>query len=128
MDLWDIRPCGCFSLRCAEVAWNLRELGLWHGEARTVSGATWNELLDQWHKSERRQVLRELLKERDGVDPDTVIIPPPKAKQMGLTSTVVFSAGNLCPEGSVIKATSIDPTVIDADGVFQSRARESLYE
>ncbi len=93
-----------------------------------MSGATWNELLDQWHKSERRQVLRELLKERDGVDPDTVIIPPPKAKQMGLTSTVVFPAGNLCPEGSVIKATSIDPTVIDADGVYIARQdpRESL--
>ncbi len=110
-----------------EVAWHLRELGLWHGEARTVSGATWNELLDQWHRSERRQVLRELLKERDGVDPDTVIIPPVKAKQMGLTSTVVFPSGNLCPEGSVIKATSIDPTVIDADGVYRKAGPARVF-
>ncbi len=31
-----------------EVAWHLRELGLLKAEARTVTGMTWNELLDQW--------------------------------------------------------------------------------
>src|SRR6202035_529075 len=36
-------------------------------------------------------------------------------RSRGLTSTVCFPVGNLAPEGSVIKATSIDPTLIDAD-------------
>ena len=41
------------------------------------------------------------------------------AKQRGLTSTVCFPTGNLCPEGAVIKATAIDPAVVDADGVYR---------
>jgi xylonate dehydratase len=36
-----------------------------------------------------------------------------------LTSTVTFPCGNLAPEGSVVKSTSIDPSVVDADGVFR---------
>jgi dihydroxyacid dehydratase/phosphogluconate dehydratase len=63
--------------------------------------------------------MRKLLLDRDGVDPDQVILPPQVAKEKGLTSTVCFPLGNLCPEGSVIKATSIDPSVVDADGVYR---------
>src|SRR6185503_2564849 len=37
----------------------------------------------------------------------------------GLTSTVTFPLGNLAPEGSVIKSTAIDPSVVDADGVYR---------
>jgi dihydroxyacid dehydratase/phosphogluconate dehydratase len=43
---------------------------------------------------------------------------PDHARSRGLTSTVCFPVGNLAPEGSVIKATAIDPTLIDADGRF----------
>jgi putative YjhG/YagF family dehydratase len=102
-----------------EIAWHLREMGVLRSDARTVSGQTWNEILDQWHKSPRRQAMRKLLLDRDGVDPDQVILPPQVAKEKGLTSTVCFPLGNLCPEGSVIKATSIDPSVVDADGVYR---------
>ena len=63
--------------------------------------------------------LKRLLAERDGIDPDEVIIPPAQARERGMTSTVCFPIGNLCPEGSVIKATSIDPSVVDADGVYR---------
>ena len=56
---------------------------------------------------------------RDGVNPDDVIMNPSVAKLRGLTSTVAFPRGNLAPEGSVIKATSIDPTVVDPDGVYR---------
>ena len=42
-----------------------------------------------------------------------------RARTAGLTSTVVFPLGNLAPEGSVIKATAIDPSVIAADGVYR---------
>ena len=102
-----------------EVAWHLRELGLWKTDAKTVSGMTWDELLDQWESCERRRICRDHLQMADGVDADDVIIPPERAKQIGLTSTVCFPDGNLCPEGSVIKATSIDPTVLDEHGVYR---------
>ena len=110
-----------------EVAWHLRELGLLKTDARTVTGMTWDELLDQWQTSDRRAACRQRLAEADGVDPDTVILPPPKAREMGLTSTVCFPTGNLCPEGSVIKATSIDPTVIDDDGVYRKRGPARVF-
>lgn len=102
-----------------EIAWHLREMGILRCEARTITGQTWNEILDHWKKSPRRHSLRQLLLRRDGVDPDQVILPPKLAKEKGLTSTVCFPKGNLCPEGSVIKATSIDPSVVDADGVYR---------
>ncbi len=110
-----------------EVAWHLRELGLLRAEAMTVSGMTWNELLDEWVTSERREVCRERLRQSDGIDPDDVIIPPKTAIKRGLTSTVCFPMGNLCPEGSVIKATSIDPTVVSDDGVYRNRGRARVF-
>lgn len=110
-----------------EVAWHLRELGLLKADARTVTGMNWNELLDQWHTSERRRICREHLQQVDRVDPDDVIMPPDVARSRGLTSTVCFPAGNLCPEGSVIKATSIDPTVIDDDGVYRKRGPARVF-
>jgi dihydroxyacid dehydratase/phosphogluconate dehydratase len=44
---------------------------------------------------------------------------PARAREQGLTSTVTFPRGNLAPEGSVIKSTAIDPTVVDPDGVYR---------
>ncbi|RPI09669.1 MAG: YjhG/YagF family D-xylonate dehydratase, partial [Acidobacteriales bacterium] len=67
----------------------------------------------------RRETLRALLKQRDSVDPADVIMDPQTAPARGMTSTVCFPTGNLAPEGSVIKSTSIDPTVVDPDGVFR---------
>ncbi|TWT52450.1 Dihydroxy-acid dehydratase [Rubripirellula amarantea] len=110
-----------------EVAWHLRELGLLKADAKTVTGMTWNEILDQWRTCERREVCRERLREADGVNPDDVIIPPAEARRRGLTSTVCFPSGNLCPEGSVIKATSIDPSVIDDDGVYRKRGPARVF-
>jgi dihydroxyacid dehydratase/phosphogluconate dehydratase len=60
-----------------------------------------------------------MLRERDGVDPDDVIMSPSQAQARGLTSTVTFPQGNLAPEGSVIKSTAIDARVVDADGVYR---------
>ena len=110
-----------------EIMWHLREAGAIHGECMTVIGQTWDEILDAWQTSPRRAALREHLIQRDGVDPDAVIIPPARAKQQGLTSTVAFPVGNLCPEGSVIKATAIDPSVIDADGVFRHTGPAKVF-
>ena len=60
-----------------------------------------------------------MLRERDGVDPDDVIMDPGTAAKRGLTSTVCLPTGNLAPGGSVIKSTGIDPRVVDEDGVFR---------
>jgi dihydroxyacid dehydratase/phosphogluconate dehydratase len=53
------------------------------------------------------------------VAPEDVIMSPEQARARGLTGTLVFPTGNLAPEGSVIKATSIDPSVVGADGVYR---------
>jgi putative YjhG/YagF family dehydratase len=102
-----------------EVMLHLRKAGLLETQALTVSGRTLGEQLDQWENSKRRLALRKLLRERDGIDPDQVIHTPETARRAGLTSTVCFPAGNLAPEGSVIKSTAIDPSVVDADGVYR---------
>jgi dihydroxyacid dehydratase/phosphogluconate dehydratase len=44
---------------------------------------------------------------------------PDRARERGLTSTVTFPIGNLAPLGSVVKSTAIDPSVVDADGVYR---------
>jgi len=64
----------------------------------------------------RAEVLRRL-KDRDGIAPDDVIMSPDQARRKGLTSTVTFPVGNIAPNGSVIKSTSIDPSVVDKFGI-----------
>jgi putative YjhG/YagF family dehydratase len=110
-----------------EVMLHLRRAGLLKTEALTVSGKTLGEQLDDWESSARRAKLRALLHQRDGVDPDDVILSPDSAQHRGLTSTVCFPHGNLTPEGSVIKSTSIDPTVIDADGVYRKTGPAKVF-
>jgi dihydroxyacid dehydratase/phosphogluconate dehydratase len=44
-----------------------------------------------------------------------------------MTSTVCFPVGNLCPEGSVIKATAIDPAVVDADGIYRKTGPARVF-
>lgn len=102
-----------------EVMLHLRELNLLKLDVMTVQGKRLDALLTEWESSERRKIVRNMLFEKDGVDPDDVIMNPTKARQMGLTSTVTFPVGNLAPEGSVIKSTAIDPSVIDDDGVYR---------
>ncbi len=102
-----------------EVMLHLRRAGLLETKELTVSGGTLDQQLDEWEQSERRHALRKLLQERDGIDPDRVIFSPDSAAKHGMTATTCFPIGNLAPEGSVIKATSIDPTMVDADGVYR---------
>ncbi len=101
-----------------EVMLHLRDLGLLDLEALTATGDRLGDTLEAWARSERRSVLRQRLQELDGVDPDSVILPPALARERGLTSTVTFPRGNLAPEGAVIKSTSIDPSVLSPEGVF----------
>jgi putative YjhG/YagF family dehydratase len=101
-----------------EVMLHLRNLGLLRLDALTVQGRL-GDLLDEWESSERRRRVRELLRQQDGVDPDLVIMNPQAARDRGLKSTVTFPMGNLAPEGSVVKSTAIDPSKLDADGVYR---------
>ncbi len=102
-----------------EVMLHLRRLELLDLSAITVTGQPLADVLDWWEQSPRRQRLREELQRHDGVDPDDVIMTPDRAREKGLTSTVTFPVGNLAPEGSVIKSTAIDPSVVDDDGVYR---------
>jgi putative YjhG/YagF family dehydratase len=102
-----------------EVMLHLRRLGLLDEQCLTVSGERLGRVLNWWESSARRRRMRERLREADGVDPDEVIMSPEDAAGRGLTSTVTFPRGNLAPEGSVIKSTAIDPSVVDADGVYR---------
>ncbi len=110
-----------------EVMLHLRALGLLDESALTVSGEPLGRVLDAWAASERRTRLRDRLREQDGVDPDDVIMPPDRARDRGLTSTVTFPRGNLAPQGSVIKSTSIDPSVVDADGVYRKTGPARVF-
>jgi putative YjhG/YagF family dehydratase len=110
-----------------EVMLHLRELGLLELSCRTVTGETLGQVLDWWAGSERRRRLRERLQEQDGIDPADVIMTPGRARERGLTSTVTFPRGNLAPEGSVIKSTAIDPSVVDADGVYRKTGPARVF-
>ena len=110
-----------------EVMLHLRRLGLLDTNVLTVTGRSLGEVLDGWETSGRRTRFREILRERDGVDPDDVIMSPAQAKTRGLTSTATFPRGNLAPEGCVIKSTAIDPSVVDADGVYRKEGPARVF-
>jgi len=110
-----------------EVMLHLRRLGLLELGALTASGSTLGEVLDAWEKSERRAKFREVLRAQDGVEPDDVIMSPEQAKARGMTSTVAFPRGNVAPEGAIIKATAIDASVVDADGVYRKEGPARVF-
>jgi putative YjhG/YagF family dehydratase len=110
-----------------EVMLHLREAGLLDTSVLTASGETLGAMLDWWEQSERRLQLRSQLQRIDGIDPGDVIMGPDQARANGLTSTVCFPHGNLAPEGSVVKSTAIDPSVVDADGVYRKRGPARVF-
>jgi len=110
-----------------EVMLHLRRAGLLDTSALTVSGEKLGVMLDWWEQSERRVAVRKVLRDRDGVDPHHVIMDPDTARKSGLTSTVTFPTGNLAPGGSVIKSTAIDPSVVDADGIYRKRGPARVF-
>jgi putative YjhG/YagF family dehydratase len=110
-----------------EMMLHLRDSGLLRLDALTVTGHTLGENLEWWEKSARRALLRDLLQARDGVDPNEVILALETARRRGITSTVCFPQGNLAPDGSVIKSTSIDSRVVDADGVYRKTGPARVF-
>jgi len=110
-----------------EVMLHLEEMGLLDTRVLTCTGQTLGENLREWKDSERRHKFRQMLSDMDGVNPDKVIFPPADAKKEGLTSTVCFPKGNLAPEGAVIKATSIDASVVGEDGVYRIKGPARVF-
>jgi putative YjhG/YagF family dehydratase len=110
-----------------EVMLQLRALNLLDEGCLTVTGEPLGRVLDAWSASERRRRLRGVLAEKDRVDPDTVIMSPEQARGRGLTATVAFPRGNLAPDGAVIKATAIDASVVDADGVYRKTGPARVF-
>lgn len=102
-----------------EVMLHLRDMGLLHLDVMTVSGQSLGENLEWWEKSDRRQAARNLLRESDGIDPDNVIMDPVSAQSAGMSCSIVFPTGNIAPDGSVVKATSIESSLIDQDDVYR---------
>jgi putative YjhG/YagF family dehydratase len=109
-----------------EVMLHLDRLGLLDTAVRTIAGHTLAESLAAWEGSERRRRFRDRLAE-DGIDPDDVILPPERAKSRGLRGTLAFPRGTLAPEGSVVKATAIDPRTFDADGVYRHTGPARIF-
>nr|WP_274363176.1 MULTISPECIES: YjhG/YagF family D-xylonate dehydratase [unclassified Paenibacillus] len=110
-----------------EVMLQLRGLGVIDEKSLTVTGQSIGTVLDWWEGSERRHRMRKHLRETVGIDPDTVIFSPERSRSAGLTSTVTFPTGNIAPEGSVIKSTSIDPAVVGEDGVYRHIGRSKVF-
>ncbi|CAN5170057.1 xylonate dehydratase YagF [soil metagenome] len=102
-----------------EVMLHLRRMGLLHGDVITATGDTLDTTLDWWEGSDRRRVARDRLASGAAVSPDNVIMSPDAARKAGLTSTVVFPVGNIAPEGSVIKATAMDASVVGDGNVYR---------
>jgi putative YjhG/YagF family dehydratase len=110
-----------------EVMLHLRRMGLLNTRVVTATGDTLEATLDWWESSDRRQAARARLASSGAIDPDQVIMAPDAARRSGLTSTMVFPRGNLAPQGSVIKATAIDSSLIGGDGVYRHRGPARVF-
>lgn len=110
-----------------EVFLHLRELGLLDLSALTVSGKTAGEIVEAWERSARRAAMQRRLREADGIDPEEVVMSASRARERGLTPTVSFPRGNLAPGGAVVKSTAIDPSLVDAAGVYRHEGPVRIF-
>jgi putative YjhG/YagF family dehydratase len=110
-----------------EVMLHLREMGLLHLDVMTVSGQTLGANLDWWADSQRRRSCRQRLTAAAQIDPGDVIMDADTARRSGLSSTLVFPSGNIAPEGALIKATAIDPSVIGEQNVYHVRGKARVF-
>ncbi|MDG5787169.1 YjhG/YagF family D-xylonate dehydratase [Evansella sp. AB-P1] len=110
-----------------EVMLHLRNLNLLDESVMTISGMQLKDVLNWWENSDRRKLVRQQLIEKDGIDPDNVIMDPEKAKAYGMTATITFPTGNIAPEGAVVKSTSIDSTMLDDKGVYRHKGKVKVF-
>jgi putative YjhG/YagF family dehydratase len=110
-----------------EVMLKLRNEGLLNLNVKTASGMSLEENLDWWEQSEKRHFVRKRLLDNKNIDPDDVVHDLAGSKRKGMTSTVTFPMGNIAPEGSVVKSTAIDKSVIDEDGVYRKTGPARIF-
>jgi putative YjhG/YagF family dehydratase len=110
-----------------EVMLHLRHMGLLNLDVITSTGESLSEVLDWWEQSERRQAAKRLLEREAQIDPEQVIMDADSAKRAGLSGTLVFPVGNIAPQGSVIKATALDPTLVDHNGIYRHRGSARVF-
>lgn len=110
-----------------EVMLHLRKMGLLHTDVLTATGESLDTVLDWWQDSKRRHAARSKLASAGNINPDHVIMDADTARREGLTSNVIFPTGNLAPQGAVIKATAIDPSVVDDDNVYRHRGPARVF-
>jgi putative YjhG/YagF family dehydratase len=110
-----------------EVMLHLRRAGLLDTSVRTVAGETLAASLDWWEQSSRRRELHCHLEQQAGINPNDVIMDPDRARAKGIGSTICFPVGNLAPEGSVIKSTAIDPSLIDANDAYRHTGPAKVF-
>ncbi len=111
----------------AEVMLHLRNHGWLDTSVVTVTGHTLGENLETWEASERRRRFQEALRAQDGVDPGDVIMSPEAARRRGLASTLIFPVGNLAPQGSVVKSTTLDASLVGADDVYRLEGKAKVF-
>jgi len=110
-----------------EVMLHLRDMGLLNTDVLTATGEKLGAVLDWWQESDRRRLSKSRLYAAEHINPDDVIMDADSARKNGLSSTVVFPIGNIAPEGSVMKATAIDPSVVDDDNVYRHRGPARVF-
>ncbi|HIG84052.1 MAG TPA: YjhG/YagF family D-xylonate dehydratase [Verrucomicrobia bacterium] len=110
-----------------EVMLHLRELELIDLNCLTVSGNSVGKNLEIWEGSERRNRFRDILYQKDGVDPDDVIMSPERASEKGLARTLAFLTGNLAPDGAVVKSTSISPDLFSDNGIYFHEGKARVF-
>ncbi|MCB8976605.1 MAG: YjhG/YagF family D-xylonate dehydratase [Ardenticatenaceae bacterium] len=109
-----------------EVMLHLRAMGLLNLDALTATGEKLSAVLDWWQQSPRRKAVRDRLAQV-GIDVDHIIMDADSARAAGLASTMVFPVGNIAPEGSVLKATAIDPSVVGDDDIYRHRGPARVF-
>ena len=110
-----------------ELMSKLKDLNLLELDTLTCTGNTLGKNLEAWEKSHRRKRFRQMLWELDQVHPDDVVHSQEKAASKGMTSTLCFPTGNLAPEGSVIKSTAIDPSMLDQNGIYRQTGPAKVF-
>jgi putative YjhG/YagF family dehydratase len=110
-----------------ELMSKLKDLNLLELDTLTCTGNTLGKNLEAWEKSHRRKRFRQMLWELDRIHPDDVIHTEGKAASKGMTSTLCFPTGNLAPEGSVIKSTAIDPSMLDENGIYRQTGPAKVF-
>jgi len=110
-----------------EVMLHLRRMGLLRLAEMTATGEPLGSVLDWWEQSKYRHACLRRLSEEADTDPSAVIMTPDQARAKGLTGTLVFPVGNIAPQGSVVKATSIDPKLVDEQGVYRHSGSARVF-